>query len=113
MPQLWLALVEKGSKALRKKGSHSGGAVAAHGEREAAPLLAAGLRKLELCDEMGKLLPARKGDPRKVALATLIRTHTVMGNEWVAKRLEMGHDRSVSRSHELHEYSHTYPPASA
>ena len=92
-----LALVEKGSKALRKRGSHSGTAVAAHGEREAERLLAAGLQMLELCDEKGKLLPARKGDARKVALATLLRTRTATGNEWVAKRLEMGHDRSVSR----------------
>ena len=87
-----LALVEKGGKAMRKRGSHSGRAVAAHGEREAERLLAAGLRKLELCDAKGKLLPARKGDARKVALATLLRTRTAMGNEWVAKRLEMGHD---------------------
>jgi len=77
--------------------SHSGKALAAHGEREAERLVATGLRVLKLCDENGKLLPVRKGDPRKVALATLVRTHTVMGNEWVAKRLEMGHDRSVSR----------------
>ena len=55
------------------------------------------MRKLELCDVKGKLLPARKGDPRKVALATLLRTRTALGNEWVAKRREMGHDRSVSR----------------
>jgi REP element-mobilizing transposase RayT len=92
-----LALVEKGGKALRKKGSHSGKAVVAHGEREAERLVAAGLRALELCDAKGKLLPARKGDPRKVALATLVRTRTAMGNPWLAKRLEMGHDRSVSR----------------
>ena len=45
-------------------------------------LVAAGLRKLELCDEKGKVLPARKGDPRKVALATLLRTRTTTGNEW-------------------------------
>ena len=92
-----LALVEKGSKALRKRGGHSGKAVAAHGEREAERLVVAGLCELELCDEKGNPLPARKGDPRKVALATLLRTHTAISNQWVAKRLEMGHDRSVSR----------------
>jgi len=92
-----LALVNKGSKALRKSGSHSGKAVAAHGEREAERLVTVGLRELALCDEKGNPLPAPKGDPRKVALATLLRTHTAISNEWVAKRLEMGHDRSVSR----------------
>jgi len=92
-----LAMVNKGGKAIRKSGSHSGAAVAAHGEREAERLVIAGLRQLKLGDGTGKPLPARKGDPRKVALATLLRTHTAMGNEWVAKRLEMGHDKSVSR----------------
>ena len=92
-----LSLVEKGSMALRKKGSHSGAAVAAHGEQEATRLAAAGMRQLELCDEMGNLLPARKGDPRKVALATLLRSHTTITNLWLATRLAMGHDRSVSR----------------
>ncbi len=92
-----LDLVEKGSRALRKAGSHSGMAVAAHGEREAERWVAAGICELELCDEEGNLLPARKGDPRKVALATLLRTHTAISNAWLAKRLAMGHDRSVSR----------------
>ncbi len=92
-----LVLVEKGNKSLKTSGSHSGKALVAHGEWEAEQLVAAGLRKLELCDEKGKLQAAPKGDPRKVALATLLRTHTAMRNEWIAKRLEMGHDRSVSR----------------
>jgi putative transposase len=92
-----LALVAKGAKAVRKKGSHSGKAVAAHGEREAERLVADGLRVLELGDERGMLLPARKGDPRKVALATLVRQRTAMGNEWLANRLEMGHPHAVSR----------------
>lgn len=92
-----LALVGQGAKVLRKRGSHSGKAVAAHGEREAERLAAAGLRVLELCDEKAKPLPARKGDARKVALATLLRERTAVGNAWVAKRLDMGHDRSVSR----------------
>ena len=92
-----LAMVRKGGKTIRKRGSHSGAAVAAHGEQEAEHLVSAGLRQLELCDGKGNLLPARKGDSRKVALATLLRTHTAMGNKWVAHRLEMGHDKSVSR----------------
>jgi len=40
---------------------------------------------------------ARKGDPRKVAIAILIKRHTSASNIWTAKRLGMGHDRSVSR----------------
>lgn len=59
--------------------------------------MAAGLRALDLCAEDGTLLPARKGDPRKVALAALVRQRTAMGNEWLANRLEMGHPNAVSR----------------
>ena len=92
-----LALVGKGSTALRAKGSWTGKAVAAHGEREAERLAATGVRELGLCDDGGNLLPARKGDPRKVALATFVRSRTAVGNEWIANRLEMGHNRSVSR----------------
>ena len=40
---------------------------------------------------------ARKGDPRKVAMAILIKRHTSASNIWIAERLGMGHDRSVSR----------------
>ena len=92
-----LAMVRKGGNAIRRSGSHSGAAVVAHGVRKAERLVTAGLRQLALCDGKGKPLPSRKGDPRKVALATLLRAHTAMNNEWVAKRLDMGHDKSVSR----------------
>jgi len=40
---------------------------------------------------------ARKGDLRKVAMAILIKRHTSASNIWIAERLGMGHDRSVSR----------------
>jgi len=39
----------------------------------------------------------RKGDPRKVAIAIIIKRHTSVSNLWMAERLGMGHDRSVSR----------------
>ena len=41
---------------------------------------------------------ARKGDTRKVAMAILIKRHTSASNIWIAERIGMGHDRSVSRS---------------
>jgi len=43
----------------------------------------------------GKVIFIAKDD--HLSLATSLRARTAMGNEWVAKRLEMGHDRSVSR----------------
>ena len=58
---------------------------------------ARGLKQFGLVDEAGCLSPSRKGDPRKVALASVVKAHTSVGNEWLAIRLEMGHHRSVSR----------------
>jgi putative transposase len=92
-----LKLVEKGSKLLMKKGSHLPAPIQCHGETEAEKIVALGLKNLGLVDETGQLIPARKGDPRKVALASTIKARTSASNEWLAKRLEMGHDRSVSR----------------
>jgi putative transposase len=92
-----LALVEKGSKRLLRKGSHSPGPVRLHGEVEAERIVAAGLERLELVDDAGRPVRSRKGDPRKVALASVVKERTSVGNEWLANRLQMGHDRSVSR----------------
>jgi len=39
----------------------------------------------------------RKGDPRKVLVAALVRKNTSVGNRWLAERLAMGHTASVSR----------------
>ena len=56
-----------------------------------------GLEELGLANDAGKLIQARKGDSHKVALASLVKDHTSVGNEWLAQRLEMGHNLSVSR----------------
>ena len=93
-----LSLVEKGSKALRKTGSHHGTATREHGESEAEKLIRLSLEHLglvETCD--GKMAQSRKGDPRKVVIATLVKARTSVSNEWLAQRLEMGHSRAMSR----------------
>jgi len=56
-----------------------------------------GLKQLGLVDEAGCFSPSRKRDPRKVALASVVKARTSVCNEWLAIRLEMGHNRSVSR----------------
>jgi hypothetical protein len=38
-----------------------------------------------------------KGDERKALLATVLRSRTMVGFDWIAKRLSMGHPSSVSR----------------
>ena len=56
-----------------------------------------GLEELGLVNDAGGLIHARKGDPRKIALASVVKEHTSVSNEWLAQRLEMGHNRSISR----------------
>jgi hypothetical protein len=68
-----------------------------HGEGEVEKMVLLGLDKLGLVDAAGPLIQPRKGESRKVALATVIKAHTSGGSEWLAQRLDMGHNRSVSR----------------
>jgi hypothetical protein len=92
-----LDLVKKGSKILVKKGSHAAAPIRRHGELEAEKIVVKGLKQFGLLDEAGCISPSRKGDPLKVALASVVKAHTSVGNEWLAIRLAMGHNRSVSR----------------
>ena len=68
-----------------------------HGEGEAERLIREGGRLLELPIEKLKLEQLRKGDERKVLLAALLRKRTSVGVKWIAERLSMGHQGSVSR----------------
>jgi len=88
--------MRKGSKILAKKGSHAAAPIRRHGELEAEKIVVKGLKQLGLVDEAGCLSPSSKGDPRKVALASVVKAYTSIGNEWLAIRLEMGHSRSES-----------------
>lgn len=92
-----LELVQHGSKFLMKNGSHSPAAIKLHGEGEAERIVRWGMAELGLVDKKGRVVPTRKGDPRKVALASVVKSHTCVSNLWVSQRLDMGHDRSVSR----------------
>ena len=91
-----LGLVKKGSKLLSKKGSHATAPVKCHGEGEAERMVVRGLEELGLANDAGELIQARKGDPRKIALASVVRDRTSVSNKWLAHRLAMGHSRSVS-----------------
>ena len=88
--------VKKGSKILVKQGCHAVAPIRRHGEHEAEKFVLRGLKQLGLVDEAGCLSPSRKEDPRKVALSSMVKAHTSFGNELLAVRLEMGHNRSVS-----------------
>ncbi len=81
----------------KKRASFEGGAVRRHDEAEAEKLLMAGMRALGLAGiEEVKMLP--KNDTRKQALAWLVKSHTIVGHEWILERLEMGHRSNVTRA---------------
>jgi hypothetical protein len=44
--------------------------------------------------ELGRLA---KNDPRKIAVAAVVKSGTVVGNAWIAERLHMGAAGRVSR----------------
>ena len=67
-----------------------------HEQKEAERLLAFGLEKLALT--MGEAAGLKQADPRKQALAWLVKSRTVVGDEWIVARLEMGHRSNVSRA---------------
>jgi len=76
--------------------AYSGPAVREHGQKAAEQLLEAGLRLVGL--ERGSLTDLRKTDPRKQALAWLLRKNTAVRNRWVAQQLHMGHEVNVSQA---------------
>ena len=86
------------AKNIRAKGSQAGAILKDHGEAEAERLVGSALQLLGIADDRSELSRLKKGDPRKVIVAMLLRKRTTVGNAWIAERLEMGHSSSVSRT---------------
>ncbi len=72
----------------------AGPILAAHNEEEARRLIAGGLAAVGLAG--GDLKAIAKGDPRKIAIAAVVKRRTIMGNEWISRQLEMGAAARVS-----------------
>ncbi len=92
-----LDLLEKGAKTLKVRGSHSGPALQKHDEGAAEDVVQRALRLWDMPDGDELREGFRKGDPHKVAIAITIKRHTSVSNLWIAERLGMGRDRTVSR----------------
>lgn len=93
-----LKLLEKPGARTRSGGAARGeGPARDRGEKEAGRLLVEGMRELGLPGDRKGLEKLKKSDPRKVKLAALLRAHTTVPNEWIARKLAMGHPGSVSR----------------
>ncbi len=80
-----------------RAGAGPTGAQESHGEAEAERLAVEALAALGVSSERKDLEGMRKGDRPKVLVAALLGKRTAVANDWIAKRLIMGHHRSVSR----------------
>ena len=80
----------------RKRESYSGEEVRRYDETAARELLARGLDRLGM--DLGAMKLLRPSDPRKQALAWLIRTKSIVAGFWITRELDMGHPSNVSRA---------------
>jgi putative transposase len=87
---------QAGEKGIGKRESVAGGALREHGEKEAESLIREIGAKLGLPERPEDLALLRKGDPLKVICAALVKGRTAVTNDWLAKRLEMGHPAGMS-----------------
>ncbi len=82
----------------RRKGSVRGEAAKAYDTAEAERLATEGLAVLGLPDDPAILSGRGKWMHEKAVVAALIRQQTGVGNLWVAGRLGMGHEGTVTRA---------------
>jgi len=82
---------DKAQAKIRKPGNHAGGAVRAPSEKEAERIIAAVGSALGMPTALDELMRLRKDDANKGICAVLAKRHTAVGNEWLGRRLAMGH----------------------
>jgi hypothetical protein len=92
-----LELIDKAGAKIRKRGSVAGAAVRAHDESEAERIIRIVGAELELPGSAAELELLRKGDPRKVICAAVVKSRTSVKNDWLASRLRMGHPAAMSQ----------------
>jgi REP element-mobilizing transposase RayT len=90
-----LGMIDKAGAKIRKRGSVAGAAVSAHGKSEAERMIRVVGAELGLPESKEELAMLRKSDSRKVICAALVKRHTSMANDWLAKHLSMGHPASI------------------
>jgi putative transposase len=82
----------------RRRDSVGGEAAKAHDEAEAERLTRAGLAALGLPEDSALLSGRGKWVDEKAMVAAILRKRTGARNRWIAKRLGMGHEGSVTRA---------------
>jgi hypothetical protein len=80
----------------RKRASYRHEGMRRHDESEAGALLLRCLERLKLSAEA--LACLKQSDPRKQAVAWLIKTRTIAGDEWIMEHMSMGHRSNVGRA---------------
>jgi len=90
---------------LIKKGSVSGAVVKAHKEADAERLIVMIGAEIDYKVERESLAQQRKGIWQKALLAAIVKKHCAVSNEWIAKRLVMGHPAGMSKVAKLYQDS--------
>jgi len=88
-----------------KKGSVSGPVVKAHKEADAEHVITMLGAAIEYDVDRESLAQQRKGIWQKALLAAMVKKHCAVSNEWIAKRLEMGHPAGMSKLVKLYQES--------
>jgi hypothetical protein len=90
-----LTLLEQTREKLSTAKEVDGAVRREHDSNEAGRLLREGMTCFQVSEtELGGL---KRSDPRKLAIARLIRGRTSVSNQWIAEKLSLGHVSSVSR----------------
>jgi putative transposase len=89
------------------RNSYSGDAIKTHDQHAAEKLLGWGLSGLGIAAE--DLPSMRKSDPRKKAIAWLIRVNTSVRNQWISEKLFMGTPTNLSRFNQEVEHANSGP----
>ena len=90
----------------RKRESYTTEALRRHDGNEAERLLARGLKALGLSLEEVRLL--KQNNPRKQALAWLVKSNSSVPDLWIQERLVMGHRTNVGRAVRLYRDPSTH-----
>jgi putative transposase len=80
----------------KRRESFGGEELRAYDVSAAKKLLERGLGALG--ETLVSVRPMRRNDPRKQGLAWLIKSNTMAGDEWITRKLDMGHRSNVSRA---------------
>ncbi len=109
-----LALVGQGLAKTAARGYKSSPEVKEHGERAAEQLIEKALSSMKAEERI--IEKWTRGDPRKVALAAILRKRTTVSNQWIADRLRMASSANVSqrvRTADLRRLARAIPPVLA